>query len=155
MYKRFEFEGDVHQTLECVPLTVRRKTLTRAERLALCHLPVDSDEDREVYIEVMRTFCDRAGVSLKPLVDADASGRTWNVSTTPARVKERADALHARLDDTAWRHLDEESRYALVKLSDPKRNPLKLHAALVELGLLTGPAPSVNPEVAVCVVPTP
>jgi hypothetical protein len=169
MYKRFDFEGDVHQTLECVPLTVRRKldiaslkislegwqALTRAERLALCHLPVDSEEDREVYIEVMRTFCERAGVPLKPLVDADAAGRTWNASTTPPRVKERADELHAKLDDATWRRLDEESRYALVKLSDPKRNPLKIHAALVELGLLAGPAPRVIPEVAVCAAPTP
>ncbi len=164
MYKRFEFEGDVHRLLDCVPLTVRRKldlaalkislegwqALSRAERLALCHLPVDGAEDRAVYIEIMRGFCERAGVPLKPLNDPDALGLVWNVPSVPPRVRERSEALHARLDDRAWSTLDEESRYALVKLSDPKRNPLKIHAALVELGLLDGPAPRIHDQPVVC-----
>ena len=58
MYKRFTFEGDIHESLDCVPLSVRRKLdlaalkisldgwqqLSRAERLSLCHLPVDSEQ---------------------------------------------------------------------------------------------------------------
>jgi hypothetical protein len=111
---------------------------------------VDTPDELSVYSAVLRGFCERAGVPLKPLADPDAAGRTWNALQVPAPVKERAQSLRARLDDRTWAGLDEESRYALLKLSDPKRNPLKIHAALVELGLLDGPAPSLQPEVAVC-----
>ena len=60
MLRRFKFEDEVHQSLSCVPMAVRRKldqagvkisleqwqTLRRGERLAICHLPTESDEER-------------------------------------------------------------------------------------------------------------
>lgn len=164
MYKQFRFEGEIHASLECVPLTVRRKldlaqlkislegwqALTRAERLALCHLAVDSAAEIEIYREVLRGFCARAAVPLKELNDPEAAARSWNAPEAPARLAQRAQELSARLDGGTWRALDEESRYALVKLSDPKRNPAKLAAACVELGLIEGPAPELSPDVAVC-----
>jgi hypothetical protein len=168
MYKRFVFEGEVHQLLDCVPLTVRRKldlaalkislegwqALSRSERQALCHLPVETAEEISVYREVLEGFCAKAKVPLKPLVDPDAEARAWNIPSVPERVKGRAQALQARLDDRVWASLDEESRYALLKLSDPKRNPEKLKAALIELGLLDGEPAALTPEVAVCVPST-
>jgi hypothetical protein len=164
MYKRFAFEGDIHASLDCVPLTVRRKldlaaikisldgwqALTREERLCLCHLPVDSDEELAVYREVLLGFCQRGGVTWKPLVDPAVDGRPWNAAALPADLRARAGALGASLDDARWSALDEESRYGLLKLTDPKRGPEKLAAALVELGLLAGPAPEVHPSVSVC-----
>lgn len=154
MYKRFEFEGDVHASLDCVPLTVRRKLdlaktkislegwqrLPRAERLSLCHLPVDSAEDLAVYQQVMAAFCERSGVATKPLHDPVVDGRLWNAPAVPAPLRELAGKLGAALDDARWSALDEESRYALLKLADPKRTPEKLAAALIELGLLSGTA---------------
>jgi hypothetical protein len=145
-----------------VPLTVRRKLdiaqlkislegwqkLSRAERLALCHLPVDTAAELDIYREVMRGFCDRCGVTLKPLQDPQADARAWNCDHVPAEVVDKAQA--PRLTDARWRELDEEARYALLKLSDPKKNPEKLQAALVELGLKVGPAPEVSPSAAVC-----
>ncbi|MEZ4406029.1 MAG: nitrate reductase associated protein [Polyangiales bacterium] len=152
MYKRFAFEGDVHASLECVPLTVRRKldlaglkislvgwqTLTRAERLALCHLPVDEDDEVEVYREVYRSFADRAGVPLKPLPDAGMSTRPWLAAAPPEAVRARVALLGCEVDLDRWPALDEESRYALLKLSDPKKDVWKLRAALGELGMLPG-----------------
>ncbi len=164
MYKRFAFEGDIHDTLECVPLAVRRKLdlaalkislagwqeLTRSERLSLCHLAVDSVDDLHVYREVLRAFCDRASVPLRALDDPNASARAWNAASVPAQVAVRVTELGGSLGETAWHELDEETRYALLKLADPKRNPLKIHALLVELGLLTGPAPVIRPTAVVC-----
>lgn len=158
MYKQFQFEGPVHQELDCVPLCPRRKldlaglklslagwqAMTRAERLALCHLPVESPEDLETYREVLRGFAARAGTALSPLQDPDATGRIWNAPEIPALLAGRLGALGVKLDAASWRALDEESRYALCKLAVPKRNPLKLHAACVELGLLPGPAPVIT-----------
>jgi hypothetical protein len=150
MYRQFAFEGDVHALLDCVPLTVRRKldlvglkislagwqALTRAERLGLCHLPADTAADLTIYREVMNGFAERAGVPLTPLADPDAASRAWNAATVPARVGDRLREIACRLDDARWRALDEESRYALLKLSDPKRDVAKLRAAATELGLL-------------------
>jgi hypothetical protein len=164
MYKQFAFEGDVHASLDCVPLTVRRKLdlaaiklslegwqrLGREERLCLCHLPVDSPDEVAVYREVLLAFCQRREVTAKPLQDPVAEGRLWNAATVPPAVRERAEALRSSLDDEKWRALDEECRYALLKLADPKRQPEKLEAALVELGLLSGPAAARAPTVLGC-----
>jgi hypothetical protein len=148
MYKPFAFEGEVHESLSCVPLTVRRKldvaglkislegwqTLTREERLALCHLPIDSDAEVAVYQEVMRGFCARHAVPLKPLTEVRDQGRSWNTDDVPVAVTTRLREVGGDLPVAGWRALDEESRYALLKLADPKQAVAKFRAALAELG---------------------
>src|SRR5579863_3802013 len=82
MIRRFNFEDEVHQSLACVPMAVRRKldrvgvkvsleqwqALAQHERLAVCHLPTDSDEERDT----VKTFVEesvkaRAGTATKAL----------------------------------------------------------------------------------------
>jgi hypothetical protein len=164
MYKQFRFEGDIHAVLDCVPLTVRRKLdlaqqkislegwqkLDRAERLALCHLAAETDADVAIYREVLAGFCARANVPLAALHDEDASARRWNAPDVPQRVAARAAEQGISLGAERWRALDEESRYALLKLSDPKKKAEKFLAACVELELHDGPAPAISPDVAVC-----
>ena len=153
MYKPFAFEGEVHQSLSCVPLAVRRKLdvaglkislegwqlLTREERLALCHLPVDSDAEVAVYQEIMRGFCARHAVPLKPLTEVRDHGRSWNSDDIPVPVADRLHELGRALPVAAWRALDEESRYALLKLADPKQAAAKFLAVLAELGFAPPP----------------
>ncbi|AUX47435.1 hypothetical protein SOCE26_089560 [Sorangium cellulosum] len=150
MYRRFALEGDVHAALDLVPLAARRKldlaglklslagwqALSRAERLALCHLPADTDEDVAVYAEVLRGFADRAGVALAPLAGAPAR-RDWAADAVGARLRDRLGPDGAP-DDGALGRLTEEERYALFKLADPRRGPEKLRALLHELGLPRG-----------------
>jgi hypothetical protein len=164
VYRRFAFEGDIHVSLECVPLAVRRKldlatlkislqgwqSLPRADRLTLCHLPVDNQDEIDIYREVMRACCEREGVALVPLDDVTAAARAWNALRTPQAVSERLQSLGVLLPDDDWQKLDEEVRYCLLKLADPKRKPEKLPALLVELGLMAGPAPVLKPDVVVC-----
>ncbi len=66
MFRRFNFEEDIYCSLDCVPMTVRRKldriglkvglaqwqALGQGERLAACHLPADQPEE----CEAIRTF---------------------------------------------------------------------------------------------------
>src|SRR5258708_39976645 len=61
MIREFKFEDEMHTTLACVPMAVRRKldrvgvkigleqwkALARGERLAICYLPVERPEERE------------------------------------------------------------------------------------------------------------
>ena len=161
MYKRFAFEGEVHQSLSCVPLTVRRKLdlagmkisldgwqrLPREERMALCHLPVDGPDELTTYQEIMRGFCDRHGVECKPLTGVDEARRSWSGPDIPEAVAARVGELGLALAPAAWRALDEESRYALLKLSDPRQAAAKLRAVLAELGLvpLGGETPGGDP----------
>jgi hypothetical protein len=155
MYRKYRFEGDVHEKLDCVPLTVRRKldlarmkislagwqSLTRAERLALCHLPVDTEEEVEVYREVLAAFAERAGAPLKELDAATGDRTRWLRDAPPEDVVQRARGFGAleRVRDV-WGRLDEESRYTLVKLSAPEKAPEKFRLALAELGLVEGDA---------------
>ena len=68
MIRKFKFEDEMHESLQCVPMAVRRKldrvglkigleqwkSLDRGERLAICHFPVDSAEE-----------CDALGVFIR------------------------------------------------------------------------------------------
>lgn len=149
MYRRFAFEGNIHASLDCVPLTVRRKldlaglkislagwqTLAREERLSLCHLPVDTEDDLAVYREVFEGFCARANVALSPLADAPRPEH-WSLQGLRARLAARRD-IGEPIAEARLSALDEEERYALYKLADPRREPDKLRAALFELGLIT------------------
>ena len=140
MYLRFAFEGDVHETLQTIPLAVRRKldlsglklslagwtALSRAERLAVCHLPVDSASDLEVYREALRGFAERAGHPVTPLEEGPLDPASWG----PGQV---AAAIGDRIRAAEWAALSEEARYVLVKLADPRRSPEKFNLALAEL----------------------
>ena len=143
-------KGPVHEVLDCVALTVRRKldlagwkfshagwqAVRRAERLSLCHVPVDGPGEADVYRQVLEGFAARAGVTMKPLKDPLVDSREWNSPTIPALL---ASALADRglpLPRDDWARLDEEARYALLKLADPKREPQKLRWAMIELGLV-------------------
>jgi len=141
MYLRFAYEGDVHETLATIPLAVRRKldlaglklslagwvAMSRAERLAICHLPVDASSDLEVYREALRGFAERAGHPVLPLEGGPADPAAWGPDRMPQTLASRVSARQ-------WTELSDEARYALVKLSEPRRGPEKLGLALAELG---------------------
>ena len=145
MYLRFAFEGDVHETLATIPLAVRRKldlaglklslaawtAMTRAERLAVCHLPVDDDGDLAVYREALTGFSERAGHPAVPLEGGPLDGSAWGRARVPETVAARA----PKLSPSQWSALSEEERYVLLKLSEARRSPEKLNAALRELRL--------------------
>jgi len=147
VYRRFAFEGDIHASLACVPLVVRRKldlaglkislagwqTLPRHERLALCHLPADTGEDVAVYAEVLRGCSARAGVPLSPLPGAPVSSGDWSAPAVIERVRARLGP--GAIDEAAVARLGEEERYALYKLAEPRREPEKLVLLARELGL--------------------
>jgi hypothetical protein len=143
MYLRLKLEGDVHETLEFIPLAVRRKldlaglklslaawtAMTRAERLAVCHLPVDGEGDLGVYREALRGFAERAGHPIVPLEGGPVDRAAWGTERIPQTVAGRAPDLSL----SQWSALPEEARYVLLKLSEARRTPEKLDAALREL----------------------
>ena len=146
MIRQFQFEAEIYESLSCVPMQARRKLdavgikvhlaqwqqLARGERLMICHAPADSEEEQSA----LRTFIEevalaRTGSPAKIL--PDEASRSANPPDHPPRVLAR----HARasglvLDDTAWAALDDDQRYALIKLGDLENPNPNLKLALQE-----------------------
>jgi hypothetical protein len=147
MIRRFKFEDEVHHSLACVPMAVRRKldrvgvkvsleqwqALAQHERLAICHLPASSDEEcavvRIFLEEAVRT---RAGSATKPLSD-EVKQSAEPPSSPPGRLIENAKAAGVTLSQPAWDRLDADERYALIKLGGGAEQSHNFVTALREL----------------------
>jgi hypothetical protein len=129
MFRRFEFEKEVYETLELMPMSLRRKldllgiklhlkqwqSLSRVERLVVCHFPVGTAEEREVlagYVgeAVMR----RDGTEL-----ATASPPVNRTQSESGGIPPDAEKMmrQLRLPEKAWQRLDPDERFALARLA--------------------------------------
>jgi hypothetical protein len=139
VYLRFAFE-DGAETLEYMAQSMRRKldlvrvkiglkgwqAMTRAERLALSHFSVDTDDERAAFVQVLRGFAERAGAKVETVAAVDA--RAWGKERVPDAVRARRDIS---LD--AWAALSDEERYVLLRLAEHQRMPQRFDAALAQL----------------------
>jgi hypothetical protein len=147
MIRHFKFEDEVHQSLSCVPMAVRRKLdrvgvkislaqwqqLGRGERLAICHLPVaDAAECDAVRIFIDEAVRNRCGVGTKEL-PAEIRRAAEPPANPSATLVERAGALGVALGQADWDRLDADERYALIKLGGGAEPSHNLPAALHEL----------------------
>lgn len=128
MFKRFEFEREAWQNLDLMPMTVRRKldllglklhleqwrALSRAERLVLCHFPVELDDERAAIADFLReTVKHRSGGELER-VGASTAGGPSDAAALPAEAARLIAELG--LAEDAWKRFDADERYALAKL---------------------------------------
>ena len=147
MMRQFDFEAEIYQSLSCLPMAARRKLdrlglkislqqwqqLSRAERLMICHAPATMPEE----CEVLRSFIDevalaRSGLPPRPL--ADASRKEAEPATEPpAILVANADKFGFALTTRAWKRLDDDERYALIKLGGGSTPSHNFKAALEEL----------------------
>lgn len=147
MIRRFKFEDEVHQSLACVPMAVRRKldrvgvkvsleqwqTLAQHERIAICHLPTDSHEE----CDALRTFLEetvqvRSGAATKALSD-EVRRSAEPPAAPPERLVENAQTAGITLSQTVWERLDPDERYALIKLGGGTEQSHNFVTALREL----------------------
>jgi hypothetical protein len=147
MIRRFKFEDEVHHSLACVPMAVRRKldrvgvkvsleqwqTLAQHERLAICHLPTASDEERAA----LRTFLEetvraRSGAAAKALPD-EVRHSAEPPAAPPQRLVENAQSAGITLSQSVWDQLDPDERYALIKLGGGAERSHNFVTALHEL----------------------
>ena len=147
MIRRFKFEDEVHHSLACVPMAVRRKldcvgvkvsleqwqALAQHERLAICHLPTASDEERDA----LRTFLEeavraRSGSATKSLSD-DVRRSAEPPAAPPVRLVENAQTAGITLSHAVWGRLDADERYALIKLGGGAEQSHNFVTALREL----------------------
>jgi hypothetical protein len=149
MIRKFKFEDEMHESLQCVPMAVRRKldrvglkigleqwkSLGRGERLAICHLPVDSSEECDALgVFIREAMKGRFGVEPKSLTDAQRASAEPPASP-PSRVVAHALAAGFDLSATAWSQLDGDERFALMKMGDAETPSHNLAAALKEFSV--------------------
>lgn len=145
MFYRFEFEAAFYPALERVPFHVRMKldlagvrvslNTWRAfgleERRVLCHLPADTDEEKEVFAAFLSALAQaRAGVEAErcPALDADE----WAAPAVPETVGVRSEAEGVRVTPAEWSRWAGHERYALYKTALSK-DPQLFRQALKEL----------------------
>ena len=115
MFYRFEFEAEFYPALERVPFHVRMKldlagvrvslstwrAFSLEERRALCHLPVDNDEEKEVFAAFLAALAKaRAGVEAErcPALDPDA----WAAVAVPGPVAARSEGAGVPVTPAEW-----------------------------------------------------
>jgi hypothetical protein len=129
MFRRFDFEKDLYETLEFVPLSVRRKldlagvklhlnewqALSRAERLVICHFPVASFEEREVLAAFLREAVKtRAGTEIATMKPALGDAAPESAQAPPEVARLMAEL---KLPQERWSLLDPDERFALARLA--------------------------------------
>jgi hypothetical protein len=146
MIRKFGFEREIHESLSCLPMAARRKLdalgikihlaqwaqLGRGERLMICHAPTGSEEERDA----LRTFIveatlARSGSAPKMLPD-DARQSAYPPAHLPELLARNARAAGVELGDAWWAAMDDDQRYALMKLGATESPSHNFRAALDE-----------------------
>ena len=145
MIRKFKFEDEIYASLSCLPMAARRKLdqlglkigfdqwqkLSRGERLMICHAPIASpDETEALRLFVNDVMMAKCGAKPKDLPAEKRQGVN-PPATVPPRLVESAQKSGVALTQSAWAALDDDERYALIKLGVEKESH-KLKAALEE-----------------------
>ncbi len=147
MFHRFEFEAEFYPGLERIPFHVRMKldlagvrvslktwrAFRMEERRALCHLPADTDEEREVFASFLAALAQaRADAAIErcPALDGDA----WAAAGVPEPVAVRSGGTGTRVTLAEWGRWAAHERYVLYKTA-VSRDPALFRMALQELRL--------------------
>ena len=147
MMRQFNFEAEIYESLSCLPMAARRKLdrlglkisleqwqrLSRAERLMICHAPASMPDE----CEVLRLFIHEAvlaqsGFPPRQLSD-EGRKEAEPAAEPPAALVANANRLGVALTTREWERLDDDERYALIKLGGPARPSHNFKAALDEL----------------------
>lgn len=145
MFYRFDFEAAFYPTLERLPFHVRMKldlvgvrvslstwrAFSLEERWALCHLPADTDEEREVFTAFLGALAAaRTGMDAErcPALDPDA----WAAASVPDSVASRSEGEGVPVSPAEWSRWAAHERYALYKTALSK-DPELFRLALREL----------------------
>lgn len=147
MIRRFKFEGDIAEQLDLVPIAVRRKldrvgikigleqwkALGRGERLAICHLPANLEEE----CEAIRVFIREAVMrqtGAEPRVLSEAERRQAEApEEPPPLLVERAREFGFAISNEDWSKFDADERYVLAKLGAGPHPSHQFEAALQEI----------------------
>lgn len=147
MFYRFAYESEFYATLSRVPMSVRMKmdltgvkislddwlAFSFEERMVLCHLPVDTEEEKQVFISYLdflsRGYCG-GPMDLTQALDSSL----WNdLSQVPPAVAEKSTLKGRGVAREEWTRWKFHERYAVYKTAIAKRDTEAFFALLSEL----------------------
>ncbi|MFZ0889125.1 MAG: nitrate reductase associated protein [Candidatus Binataceae bacterium] len=146
MIRLFKFETAIDETVSLVPIAVRRKldrvgikigldqwrALGLGERLAICHLPTQRQDECDALSLFIREAVKRTSGAEPKIIDESERMTAEPPATPPPQLVERARTEGFTLDASAWSDLDSDQRYALMKLGGGKKLSHDFPAALRE-----------------------
>ena len=147
MFHRFRYEADIYPALTRIPLHVRMKldligakislkdwlAFGLEERIVLCHLPVDLEEEKLVF-RAHLDFLSRKYRGDPLMTIAPLSAALWdNVTQVPKPVVERSIEKRNQVTLEEWARWKVHQRYALYKTAISKNDPEQFFAVLDEL----------------------
>jgi hypothetical protein len=102
------------------------------ERRALCHLPIDGDEEKQVfaaYIDFLSRKHTNAPVEATQVSDPGL----WSAAEIPAAVAQKSAACFNTVKLAEWRRWEPYQRYALYKTAISQSQPEAFADILAEL----------------------
>jgi len=146
MFNRYDFEAEFYPNLARLPLDLRRKldisgirislkdwlSFSVEERRALCHLPCDEDDERQVFAGYLDFLAGRyLGKSTEKSAPMDPA--LWHEQAVPDAVARRSAQLDRTVAALEWRHWPAHHRYALYKSAVSQKQPEAFAQILTQL----------------------
>src|SRR5262245_15694985 len=146
MFYRFDYEAEFYPTLSRLPLYVRMKldltgikislkdwlAFSFEERTALCHLPVDTPEEKRAFGSYLNFLSQKNRGEPAPTTDA-MSGSLWNGTDVPQPVVQKSTSCAPVVTLAEWARWREHERYALYKTAVSNSQPEAFEQVLKQL----------------------
>lgn len=146
MFNRYDYEAKFYPALSRLPLDLRRKldvtgikialkdwlAFSMEERAALCHLPCDSDDEKQVFVLYL-DFLSTKYLAKPTQKTAAMSDDRWSDSAVPDAVVQRSKSLREAVTLNEWRRWESHHRYGLYKTAVSKNQPEAFEQVLRQL----------------------
>jgi hypothetical protein len=146
MFYRFTYESEHYPELSRVPLYVRMKldlagikislkdwlAFSFEERTVLCHLPIETDDERTAFSSYVDFLSRRYGVQ-RAAQAAMMDSALWQHTEIPNPVAQKSAATSRAVTLAEWRRWAAHQRYALYKTAISKSQPEAFEKVLDEL----------------------
>ena len=147
MFHRYQHESDIYPSLSRIPLDVRLKldvtgikialkdwlACSIEERTVLCHLPIETEEEREVFTSYL-DFLSRRYLGAPAGTTTAISTSLWdNPDQVPEPIAAKRAPQTPPVTVNEWSRWKFYQRYALYKTALSKSDPGQFFAVLKEL----------------------
>lgn len=146
MFHPYRYEAEFYPALSRIPLDMRMKldltglkislrdwlACSVEERAALCHLPIDSVEEKQDFTAYVDFLCRKnkgEPVEVTEVLDP----LLWSAAEVPAAVAQRSASCFNTVMLAEWRRWEPHQRYALYKTAISKSQPEAFADILDEL----------------------
>ncbi|MFQ5851884.1 MAG: nitrate reductase associated protein [Candidatus Binatia bacterium] len=146
VFYRYRFESEIYPSLSLIPLHVRMKlditgikislrtwlAFSLEERWVLCHLPVETAEEKEKFTSYL-AFLTRRYLGEEPSPVPLITDLPWeDRGQVPDNVRAKSEGVGRPVALEEWAQWNTYQRYALLKLSLSKNEPEQFYEALRE-----------------------